>query len=133
VNLNEPILDRMKLFLDYSVRKQEIITSNLANAETPGYRARQLRFEEMFQSAVDAAGPLRTTDSRHIRSGRPTLLRKPAAETTITDALGHDRNNVDLDQEITALAQNVLKFSVVSQMMQQKMRVIQMSLREGRN
>jgi flagellar basal-body rod protein FlgB len=60
------------------------------------------------------------------------LVREPAIQTSPTDALGRDGNNVDLDREMTQLAKNVLRFSVVSQMYQQKIQQIKYSLREGR-
>lgn len=126
----QPILDRMKLFLDYAVRKQNLITSNLANLETPGYQAKKLEFEELFRAELE--GPsLRTSDPRHF-SRRPVLLRQPEVQEPATDAQGNDLNNVDLDWEMTELAQNILKFSVVSQLFQKKVRLLEYSIKEGR-
>ena len=42
-------LERMKSFLDFSIQQQNVITSNLANLETPGYRTKQLIFEEVLR------------------------------------------------------------------------------------
>jgi flagellar basal-body rod protein FlgB len=128
MKVDEPVLDRMKLFLDYAAKNQKVITSNLANAETPGYRAQELPFEDVFQSELAGHSKLQVTDPKHI-STKPTLVRKPFDQAD--DAMGHDGNNVDLDKEMTALAKNVLKFSVVSQMFQQKVRIIELSLTEG--
>jgi len=128
---DEAVLDHMKAFLDYSARKQQVITSNLANSETPGYRAKELNFEDVFQKELGGNGVLKRTREKHV-TGRPILVREPEAQEKVNDALGRDGNNVDLDREMTQLAQNVLKFSVVSRLYQQKIQLIKFSLREGR-
>jgi len=128
---DEAVLERMKLFLDYSARKQQVITSNLANSETPGYRAKELDFAGVFQQELDGNEALRCTREDHI-GGTPTLVRTGDVEEKVNDALGRDGNNVDLDREMTQLAQNILKFSVVSRLYQQKIQLIKYSLREGR-
>ena len=128
---DEAVLDHMKSFLDYSARKQQVITSNLANSETPGYRAKELNFTDVLQQELRGDGVLRRTRERHIE-GTPTLIREAEVHEKANDALGRDGNNVDLDREMTQLAQNVLKFSVVSRLYQQKIQLIKFSLREGR-
>lgn len=131
MNIEEAVLDRMKLFLDYSARKQQVITSNLANSETPGYRAKELNFSDVFQKEIEASKDLRRTRENHL-GGRPSLVREAEIKESANDALGRDGNNVDLDNEMTQLAQNILKFSVVSRLYQQKIQLIKYSLREGR-
>lgn len=132
MKLDEAVLDRMRLFLDYSARKQQVITSNLANSETPGYRAKELDFTEVFQQELQGGESLRRTHENHIAVSGPSLIREAEVEQKANDALGRDGNNVDLDKEMTQLAQNVLKFSVVSRLYQQKIQLIKYSLREGR-
>ena len=128
---DEAVLDRMKLFLDYSARKQQVITSNLANSETPGYKAKELNFDDVFRTELQEFEALKRTREKHFE-GRPHLVRSAEIEQKANNALGRDGNNVDLDREMTQLAQNVLKFSVVSRLYQQKIQMIKYSLREGR-
>jgi len=128
---DEAVLEHMKLFLDYSARKQQVITSNLANSETPGYRAKELNFSHFFQQELEGGEGLKCTRQGHME-GSPSLIREAEVEKKTNDSLGRDGNNVDLDSEMTQLAQNVLKFSVVSRLYQQKIQLIKFSLREGR-
>lgn len=128
---DEAVLDHMKLFLDYSARKQQVITSNLANSETPGYRAKELNFAGVLERELEGSETLRRTRENHIVD-TPILVREMEVEERVSDAMGRDGNNVDLDKEMTQLAQNVLKFSVVSRLYQQKIQLIKFSLREGR-
>lgn len=126
--MDGPLLERMKSFLDYSIQQQNVITSNLANLETPGYRTKRIVFEEVFRAQQQVE--LQTTDPLH-QTEKPVLLRDPAIVAG-TGTLGNDRNDVDMDRELTYLAQNLLKFSTVAQLMQKQIHLLQYSIREGR-
>ncbi|HSR70142.1 MAG TPA: flagellar basal body rod protein FlgB [Acidobacteriota bacterium] len=117
-------IDRMASYLDFAARRQQVINSNIANIETPGYQAKSLEFESLFREELESGLHLRTTRAGHV-TGPPELIRETARVRTLpTGALGNDLNNVDLDQEMTQLAQNVLKFSAVSQMIQGRLQMI---------
>lgn len=123
-------IDRMQLYLDYASRKQQMINSNIANIDTPGYQAKELTFEHLFREASVRAGlPLKTSLPGHL-PGKPRLLREDAElRAGSTGALGNDLNNVDMDREMTELAQNVLKFSAVAQLVQMKLAAIRSAIR----
>ena len=123
------LLERMRSFLDFSIQQQHVITSNLANLETPGYRTKRLVFEEVFRDQRQQHG-LQITHPRH-QTEKPLLLRDQARVVN-TGAMGNDRNDVDMDRELSYLAQNLLKFSTVAQLMQKQMHLLQYSIREGR-
>jgi flagellar basal-body rod protein FlgB len=130
MKIEENVLDRLKLFLDYAARKQQVVSSNLANAETPGYRAKELRFSDVLQEELGGAS-MRRTDPRHLPA-KPALARIRELEPSAGDSLGYDGNNVDLDKEMTELAENVLKFSVVTRMVQQRMHLLRSVIKEGK-
>jgi flagellar basal-body rod protein FlgB len=129
MRIEESILQRMSAFLDFAARRQEAITSNLANSETPGYRAKNVSFGDFLAAEMGAGAPMRRTSELHMK-GKPTLIRPE--ESQGGDTLGNDGNNVDLDREMTQLAQNVLKFSVVGRLLQQRLHLIRAGIREGR-
>jgi flagellar basal-body rod protein FlgB len=131
MKIDESALEKMKLFLDYAARKQRTIASNLANSETPGYRAQDVKFEELLRDAIDGSKELRKTSERHLEA-RPVLSRPGEGVDGNGDTLGYDGNNVDLDKEMTDLAENVLKFSVVSRLVQHKLQMIRSGIKEGR-
>jgi len=131
MKIDEAALERMKLFLDYAARKQKTIASNLANSETPGYRAQDVKFEDVLRDAVGAPGELKKTSERHLEA-RPVLARPGPSIDGKEDTLGYDGNNVDLEKEMTELAENVLRFSVVSRLVQQKLQMIRSGIKEGR-
>lgn len=124
-------IDRMQQYLDQSSRRQQVINSNLANVETPGYVAKELNFEGIFRGELENAMPARTTDPRHIPA-KPALLREATEPQPVnSEAMGNDLNNVDMDREMAMLAENVLKFSAVAQLVQMKLQTIRTSIQGG--
>ena len=131
-------IDRMKLFLDYASKRQQVINSNIANLETPGYQAKELNFEHIFREASLEQGQgqgqglsLEKSHPGHF-DGKPVLLRETGQlANSRTEALGNDLNNVDLDREMAQLAQNVLKFSAVAQLLQRKLATIRSAILGG--
>jgi flagellar basal-body rod protein FlgB len=121
-------LDRMKNFLDITMEKQQAISSNLANVDTPGYRSVEVDFSEALKQQLDGNGALKVNKSRHI-SPAPALHREPLIREAHTGSLGNDLNNVNLDREMTQLAQNVLRFSAVAQFIQSRIKGLESSIR----
>ena len=101
--------------LNLRAQRQEILAANIANADTPGYQARDIDFAAQLQKVMDrgrAAGGgvgLTLTSSRHIparASGAPPLdlmYRTP-------DQPSLDGNTVDMDRERTQFADNSLQY-----------------------
>jgi len=93
--------------------RQQILGSNLANADTPGFRAKDVNFaaalrEQLEGQAYGSRVPLTLTSSGHIpsstyRPGMPTQLFRTSAQPSM------DGNTVDLDIERSHFAENVTK------------------------
>jgi flagellar basal-body rod protein FlgB len=130
MRIDESIMDRMSAFLDFAARRQEAITSNLANSETPGYRAKTVPFADFLASEMGSGTAMRRTSELHLK-GKPRMIRSEDGADA-GDTLGNDGNNVDLDREMTGLAQNVMKFSVVGRLLQQRLLLIRAGIKEGR-
>ncbi len=116
-------------------RKNSLIAGNIANRETPGYRAQDLVFENELTRALhsDRPGPLRTTDPRHFDG----VKREPIGQVT-----GHqinsynpdprmDGNTVNLDREMAKLAENQLMFQAAARAINGKFRSLKAAISEG--
>ncbi len=126
----ETLIDKMKLFLDHSARRQEVINSNLANIDTPGYRTRELNVDNVFGRQLEKSVSMLKNHPKHmVGQGGPSG--QPIVREVQTGGLGNDLNNVDLDREMTNLAVNVLQFSTVAQLLQMKMRLLDFSIKGG--
>ena len=92
--------------------RQRLLASNIANADTPGYQARDINFAQALKEATgSAAAPaaLQATQAGHLAAAagaraEPNLLYATASQTNL------DRNNVDMDRERAAFADNSVKY-----------------------
>ncbi len=108
-------LDFQAQALSLRAERQRLIASNIANADTPGYVARDMDFARALREATgQAASPtaLATTRAGHLgRSGagsdgsvRPDLVYATASQTSL------DQNTVDMDRERASFADNSVKY-----------------------
>ncbi len=98
-------------------RRQEYIASNIANADTPGYKARRFSFEKALQEAVygDAELALVRTHPRHIPNKPSDLSEVEGRVYRLFSPLRNDGNSVDIDREMALLAENQLMYNSVVQ------------------
>lgn len=101
--------------LNLRAQRQEILASNIANADTPGYQARDIDFSSELKRALEqgrAQGSglsLALTSARHITVQN---LQPPSLDLMyrIPDQPAMDGNTVDMDRERTQFADNSLKY-----------------------
>jgi flagellar basal-body rod protein FlgB len=105
--IENPTIDRLKRVLEFHNKRHDVLTSNIANASTPGYRA----FDLVLKKELDAGKPLepKRTDPRH-QTLNAKLSRIPA-ELERSDAPGRlDGNNVSLEQEFLRMVENRTRY-----------------------
>jgi flagellar basal-body rod protein FlgB len=95
-------------FLSYVSHRQEVIASNIANADTPGYKTRDVAAPQTLSG---------TSFSGVLISGLPVR---------------NDGNNVSIDREARLLAENTLKFNLATQMLRGEIKDIRSAIQEGR-
>ena len=128
---------RMERFMDLAVRRQKLISSNLSNVDTPGYKTVDIDFEQELQSQMaGSAGQgisMAVTDTRHLAISSGAQGRLPAQAKEVEGlTLRNDLNNVNIDREMSELSTNAMKFSAVSQMIAGKFRTLKAAITEGR-
>ncbi len=103
-----------KKALDVYDQRFQLANSNIANAETPGYKAVDLKpFEEQLKNAYRGTGQMKTTDPRHIQ-GSDGNLNEFRPEVTVSTAEPRiDGNNVDLDKETVKMVEIGTMYSTV--------------------
>jgi flagellar basal-body rod protein FlgB len=105
--IENPTIDRLKRVLEFHNKRHDVLTSNIANASTPGYRA----FDLVLKKELDAGKSLepKRTDPRH-QTLNAQLSRIPA-ELERSDAPGRlDGNNVSLEQEFLRMVENRTRY-----------------------
>ncbi len=115
----------LQVALDLRAARQELLTSNLANVDTPGYQPRDLEGEGVLREGVAADGARANTldrrDPRHLpeppvemRATRDEVVERPDATNTLDD------NGVDLDKEMARLADNALRYTATVEMLRRR-------------
>ncbi|CCZ27499.1 flagellar basal body rod protein FlgB [Kineothrix sp. MSJ-39] len=96
---------------DASWMRQEAISNNIANVNTPGYKRQDVAFEDSLQEAISNSR-YRSTDEKVANLSKADLRIR-----SYTDSSGFsyrlDGNNVDIDTENAALARNQLKYNAL--------------------
>ncbi|MBF0424515.1 MAG: flagellar basal body rod protein FlgB [Magnetococcales bacterium] len=108
-----------KNLLDLRQRRQEIITSNVANADTPGYKARRLEFESFLAEAMPPPRgelALARTSNRHLPNNDFFPVSGELQEVESPIAKG-DRNSVDVEAEMAQQTANQLLYNYAAQSM----------------
>lgn len=99
--------------LELLSQRQKVLAGNIANADTPGFKARDFDFSAaLAQARGEADGGAAVTSNRHLRSttltqtsgGAPSLQWRNAEQPAL------DGNTVDLDRERAAFADNALRY-----------------------
>lgn len=100
--------------LDFHAQRMLMINSNIANAETPGYKAVDMApFEARLQEAMRPAAPMLRTDSRHMQ-GAMDSMETVMPEAVVSDEPGRiDGNNVNLDREMINMNQTSTMYQAV--------------------
>jgi flagellar basal-body rod protein FlgB len=123
---NLPGLNKM---LDLTWRRNQAISSNVANAETPAYRAVDVNFAgELARAFGQESGAMLKTNGKHMdleSSGQSRLV------ADLSGATKPDGNNVDIDLQMGRLAYNSGKFSIASNLMRRQLQMLKRAITEG--
>lgn len=114
--------------------RQNITSSNIANAETPGYHAKKIDFEEALGRALDIDGlrNMNTSHGDHFSVGGKSAKVAPEIYENPEGAINNDGNTVDLEKEMSALAENAVMYKAALQLINKKLAAIKYAASEGR-
>jgi flagellar basal-body rod protein FlgB len=128
-------IDRLAKGLDASWLRQEVIAQNIANAETPDYKSKRVAFETDFQNALakDAGFQARRTRAGHIafEGAEDAASVIPTVEENTDYVMRMDGNNVDIDQENVALAENTIRYDLMTTKLNAELARLKLVIREG--
>ena len=107
------IASNLEHYMDLLSTRQKLVASNIANADTPGYKAKDIDFQSEFHSALQGS----------------------ASNVVEVEGLTvhNDGNNVNIDREARMLAENAIRFNVAANLVRGRLRAIRMAITEGKN
>jgi flagellar basal-body rod protein FlgB len=112
-NMLDGMSANLARYLDLLSTSQKLVASNIANADTPGYRTQDVDFQFEFMSLVKGQQP-------------QVVQPKGLAEKP-------DGNNVNLDREARMLAENAIRFNLASTLLHNQFKAVHTAIQEGRS
>lgn len=110
--------------------RQEILAANIANADTPGYKARDFDFGSAFRTALDktSGASLAQSNSRHLSTsaGQDILGTKVMYRGESQSSI--DGNTVNMDQERTEFTDNALRYQAALTFMQKRIETMRTAI-----
>lgn len=116
--------------------RQQVYASNIANAQTPGYKRQDVQFETVLANAMST--PVAKIGERTIPisiSNQPNLQEiaqiQPVVVTDNQTKIGNNGNNVDIDSEMANLAQNQIRYNALVQDVQNRISRLRTAINGG--
>ena len=107
----DPLAGHIERYMDLLSARQKIVASNIANADTPGYRTQDIDFQGEMLNAL---------------GGTPRAIEAGGL------AVKNDGNNVSLDREARMLAENTMRFTIASNLMRGQIHAVRQAINEGK-
>ena len=117
-------IENLKSRLQWLEARQKLVASNVANANTPGYKSRDLRpfSAEVLNNLV----PLRVTNVAHIGLG--TLFADDSARKVVAFETVPDRNNIGLEDQMTRLADIQIDYQTATSLYTKSLGIIKTAI-----
>ncbi|KUK15164.1 MULTISPECIES: flagellar basal body rod protein FlgB [Petrotoga] len=114
--------------------RQNVISQNIANYETPGYKRKYVDFENELQKALneDSKLTLKVNRDQHINNTLSLEKIQPNIQIDDSKSLRDDGNNVDPDMELIRMTQNTLKYNTLSRLMTYSIQRYETAIRGGK-
>jgi flagellar basal-body rod protein FlgB len=116
-------IDKVLPHLNFAWKRHKVILSNIANADTPNYRAKDVVMEK------ESVGKLKITRERHISPKSREGFRVIEIQRRL---VGNDFNNVSLEEEMAKLTQNRIAYEAYMRMIRGSVDKLNNIIKEGR-
>jgi flagellar basal-body rod protein FlgB len=114
--------------MDMYLLRHSVTADNIANAETPGFKARKVDFEDALSKAVETNEMGMDIDESALRGVQAKIYENAESE------VGQDLNTVDMDKEMADMTKNETKYSATTQTIQKKFSILKYAIMgEGSN
>lgn len=128
-----PVLEQL---VNFAQSRHNVLASNVANIDTPGYRTRDLSTDQ-FQAKLKAAIEERDTGGVHSLgqgglAGGETIQYDPFAKVRddMNNILYHDQSNVGLEQQVAAMTKNHMQHNLALTILNSQFRMLQTAVSE---
>jgi len=116
-------IDKVLPHLNYTWKRHKVILSNIANADTPRYKVKDLIMEK------EGGGKLKTTREKHLFTKGEEIYKVIELQRKL---MGNDLNNVSLEEEMAKLSQNRIAYETYMRMVRGSIDKLNNIIKEGR-
>jgi len=109
----DPISTRIEHYMDLLAARQKLVASNIANADTPGYKTRDIDFQFEYMSLIKGESP-------NVREVEGLTVK-------------NDGNNVNMDREARLLSENAMRFNLASNLLKSQLKMTREAISEGKS
>jgi flagellar basal-body rod protein FlgB len=128
-----PHAGNLQRALDRTSMRHSLLTKNLANVNTPGYKRQDLDFAtELERARQPLARSTRNADALGFRNGDNTNQLEPMAPVDRNGSVRIDGNSVDLEGEVVAIAETEIRYQTLTEMTSRYFSGLKNVIREGR-
>ena len=134
MQISDATVKALAASLNFRQMRQELISSNIANAETPGYKAKRLSFEDALQRAldIDHQQSLHSSDERHFNVGGGGFSNlEPEVYNDPNGIVSEDGNTVDRDKEMALMAENKILYDASVQLLNKKLGLLKYAIQSN--
>ena len=128
----DPTITALNQNLNLRLQNQNVISSNIANADTPGFKSKAVNFEQAMRSALDTLDgvKLETDDIRHFGSGGPGEVQADVYDDP-NGVESLDGNTVDRSAEMAKMKENQILYSATVESLRKKLGMLEYGITEG--
>ncbi len=143
--INDSVTSMLERAADACTMRHRAIANNIANVNTPGYKAKDVVFEEKLKRYLGLEGSsggrtggrieLARTNRGHIGSSRSGLGGaglEPEMVVNEDTRIRPDGNNVDIDLEMAKLAENEIRYNSILSVIDRRFRILEYVISEGK-
>ncbi len=126
----------IKRAMDASLTRHQIISDNIANVDTPGFKRSTVTFESQLKRALDSEQICRETpqaymtDKKHISFCKPMNYREvePKISVEYDTNYRNDKNNVDIEKEMSDAVVNSLRYKAMTERLKLNYRMLNIAM-----
>jgi flagellar basal-body rod protein FlgB len=108
----DPLAPKLEHYLDLLSARQKLVSANIANADTPGYRTQDIDFQFEFLSFLEKGSPPNVIEPEGLKGK-------------------NDGNNVSLDRESRLLAENAMRFNFAGSLLRDRIKAVRTAIQEA--
>src|ERR1700730_3384818 len=106
----DPLAGQLERYLDLLTARQKLVASNIANADTPGYRTKDIDFQTEFQNAAGFTPRLQEVDGLTVKN---------------------DGNDDSIDRESRLLTENRMRFQLAAGLVRGQIQAVRLAITEA--